>query len=85
VKKYLLVVVLVIAFAFNSIAQCAMCGETARTSLKEGKNDAKGLNAGIFYLLMGPYALVLAGGIIWYRQKKKAQKEFAELNKHLLN
>lgn len=51
-----------------------MCGEAARTSLKEGNNTAKGINSGIGYLLAGPYLLIFAGGIIWYRARKKAKR-----------
>ncbi len=67
-----------ILFAGTVLAQCPMCGEAARTSLKEGNTTAKGLNAGILYLLLGPYLMVMAGGIIWYRKRKKAKKALAE-------
>ncbi|MCX8480147.1 MAG: hypothetical protein ORN56_10175 [Chitinophagales bacterium] len=67
-----------ILFAGTVLAQCPMCGEAARTSLKEGNTTAKGLNAGILYLLLGPYFMVMAGGIIWYRKRKKAKKALAE-------
>jgi hypothetical protein len=58
-------------------AQCPMCGEAARTSLKEGNTTAIGLNGGILYLLMGPYVLLSAGGIFWWRHRKKMQRLMA--------
>ena len=58
-------------------AQCPMCGEAARTSLKEGNTTAKGLNAGILYLLLGPYFLLMIGGVIWWRHRKKVQRLMA--------
>jgi len=65
-------------FIFSAVeAQCPMCGEAARTSLKEGNTTAKGLNGGILYLLMGPYVLLSAGGIFWWRHRKKVQRLMA--------
>jgi uncharacterized membrane protein len=58
------------------MAQCPMCGEAARTSLKEGNNAAKGINTGIFYLLAGPYLMLMGGGFVWYRARKKAKLAF---------
>lgn len=55
----------------SSYAQCAMCKQSAETSLKEGSTDAKGLNIGIMYLLVIPYALVGGIGYYWYINHKK--------------
>jgi len=76
-NRLFLIVILLIGFALlnnDAIAQCAMCGEAARTSLKEGNTSASSLNTGIFYLLLGPYALLTAGGVMWWRHRKKIQK-----------
>ena len=61
-----------------SFGQCAMCKQSAESSLKEGNNDAKGLNAGIMYLLMIPYLLVGGIGYYWYVNNKKRDKEVVE-------
>jgi hypothetical protein len=61
-----------------SQSQCAMCKQSAESSLKEGNNDAKGLNAGIMYLLMIPYLLVGGIGYYWYVNNKKKEKEIVE-------
>ena len=61
-------------------AQCPMCGEAARTSLKEGNTAAIGLNGGILYLLLGPYVLLMGAGIFWWRHRKKVQRLIAAQN-----
>jgi len=58
-----------------SNAQCSLCKANAESSLKEGNTQAKGLNLGIMYLLVMPYALVGGIGYWWYVQKKKEAKE----------
>lgn len=52
-------------------AQCAVCAAQVQTNLKEGNNQAKGLNAGILYLMFTPYLLVGAVGFIWVKKYKK--------------
>jgi hypothetical protein len=75
-KVFFIILLGVIATLFFTVAhaQCPMCGEAARTSLKEGNNTAISLNAGILYLLLGPYVLLMAGGIMWYRHRRKFKK-----------
>jgi hypothetical protein len=76
-NKLFLIAIIIIGFALiytDVNAQCAMCGEAARTSLKEGNTTATSLNSGIFYLLLGPYALLTAGGVMWWRHRRKVQK-----------
>lgn len=58
-----------------SAAQCAMCKQSAESSLKEGNTDARGLNIGIMYLLVIPYALVGGIGYYWYINHKKKPAE----------
>ncbi len=78
-KLFLIATILVFATLFFTAAhaQCPMCGEAARTSLKEGNTTAIGLNAGILYLLLGPYVLLSAGGVMWWRHRKKVQRLMA--------
>ncbi|MEN9521921.1 MAG: hypothetical protein RL065_298 [Bacteroidota bacterium] len=75
-KIFLIALFIIVAtlFVTEVNAQCAMCGEAARTSLKEGNTTAASLNSGIFYLLMGPYLLLMAGGIAWWRHRSKIRK-----------
>ncbi len=64
---------LLLAAAKNTHAQCALCKSSAESSLKEGDTQAKGLNAGIMYLLMMPYLLVGGLGYYWYTNNKKQE------------
>jgi hypothetical protein len=70
---------MIAASADISSAQCAMCKQSAETSLKEGNTDASGLNLGIMYLLVIPYVLVGGIGYYWYINHKKNKGEDAEV------
>ncbi len=61
------------AINFSS-AQCSLCKSSAESSLKEGNTQAKGLNAGIMYLLVMPYLLVGGIGYYWYMNNKKNEQ-----------
>ncbi|MBK9732247.1 MAG: hypothetical protein IPO83_13375 [Chitinophagaceae bacterium] len=76
----LLFTLVLIAGSFRlASAQCAMCKQSAESSLKEGSTDAKGLNIGIMYLLVIPYALVGGIGYYWYvNHKKKSAEDIQE-------
>lgn len=53
----------------QAMAQCAIC---ARTAAQQGEKPAKGLNAGILYLMFTPFTIV---GIIGYKFYKSTQGE----------
>ena len=55
----------------NLVAQCPMCRMSAEADLKNGGTKAKGLNAGIMYMLVFPYILLGTVGFIWYRERRK--------------
>lgn len=58
-KRIILLIVLLSLFYFNAEAQCAMCKQSAASTLDNDPNSvAKGLNSGILYLLALPYILV---------------------------
>jgi hypothetical protein len=75
--KYSIVlrIFLLVAILFSTIyfldAQCPMCKIAAESNLKNGGSAGKGLNAGIFYLLLVPYGLVGGIAFYWYKNKKK--------------
>jgi hypothetical protein len=52
-------------------AQCPMCRMSAEADLKSGGTKAKGLNAGIIYMLGFPYILLGTLGYIWYRERRR--------------
>jgi hypothetical protein len=58
----------------NSVAQCSICTKTAS---QLGEKPAKGLNTGIIYLMLTPFAV---GGYIGYRwwKREKALMEDEE-------
>jgi len=67
-KKCVLILSIIIfsslAFVQKSSAQCSICTKTAQ---QLGEKPAKGLNAGIIYLMLSPF---LIGGYVFYRWKK---------------
>jgi hypothetical protein len=63
----------------ESFAQCPMCKSAAESNLKEGGTHAKGLNAGIIYLFLTPYAIVTTLGVLWWWNNKKVKEAEAEL------
>lgn len=71
-KKIFLLFCLLVFFAANASAQCAMCRTTLENNISEGNPGiAAGINFGILYLLIMPY---LAIGLIiffWLRASKK--------------
>ncbi|MGB1206089.1 MAG: hypothetical protein ACPG5B_10605 [Chitinophagales bacterium] len=63
----------------ESFAQCPMCKSAAESNLKEGGTHAKGLNAGIIYLFLTPYAIVTTIGVLWWWNNKKAKEAEVDL------
>ncbi len=75
----LLALALQVATPTQAEAQCPMCRMSAESNLAHGGTAGKGLNAGILYMLATPYLLVLGVGIIWYRNRRKEEDDFSEL------
>ena len=78
--RFLLVVVVLVLTLFvlsqdAALAQCALCKANAESSVQSGDNTAKGLNAGIMYLLLIPYAIVGALGYWWYTRNRVREDE----------
>lgn len=71
--KFLLVAFLFVSNGTQSglNAQCPMCRMSAEADLKSGGTKAKGLNAGIVYMLGFPYILLGTLGFIWYRERRR--------------
>ncbi|MFB6258859.1 MAG: hypothetical protein ABEH38_09205 [Flavobacteriales bacterium] len=60
-------------------AQCVMCKAVAEKGKDDGQEMAKGLNAGILYLMGIPYALILSLILVFFR--KRILSFFRELKK----
>jgi hypothetical protein len=74
--KHILNITILLFFALviSSVlqAQCAVCTKTA---LQLGEKPAQGLNSGILYLMMTPFAIVGFIGYRWWKGNKKFEEE----------
>ncbi|MBV9961929.1 MAG: hypothetical protein JO072_06740 [Parafilimonas sp.] len=70
-KLVLILLFFLTGFTATVNAQCSICTKTAS---QLGEKQGKGLNAGIIYLMLTPFAV---GGFIGYRwwKREKALKE----------
>ena len=69
-KKFILPVVICIFILFKSniiVAQCSICTKTAS---QLGEKAGKGLNTGIIYLMLTPFAVGGFIGFRWWKQEK---------------
>ncbi len=60
-------------------AQCVMCKAVAEKGTDNGQEMAKGLNAGILWLMAVPYTLILTMALVFFR--KRIKHFFRELKK----
>ncbi|HEY9045454.1 MAG TPA: hypothetical protein VIN08_06140 [Ohtaekwangia sp.] len=59
-------------------AQCAMCRSTLENNYSNGHPGiAAGINMGILYLLVLPYAAVMILGYLWYKSSKDARNKLS--------
>ncbi len=64
-----------LVFAIRAAAQCAICRSTLENNVSQGNPGiAAGINTGILYLLVFPYAAAIIIGYMWYRNAKNAGK-----------
>jgi hypothetical protein len=74
-KKFLFIFTLTAIFALAAMgveAQCAMCTKTAQ---QLGEKPALGLNAGILYLMMMPFAIVGFIAYRWWKNRLSSEEE----------
>ena len=68
-----LVSILATLIFFSDIdAQCSICTKTAS---QLGKASAEGLNSGIVYLMLAPFAVAGYIGYRWWRQEKAGAED----------
>lgn len=67
-KKLWLVGLGLLVYVHGAFAQCSICTKTA---MQLGKESAEGLNSGIVYLMLLPFAI---GGVIAYRWWKNEKQ-----------
>jgi len=58
-----------LAICFNSIAQCSICTKTA---MQMGEKPAEGMNSGVLYLMLAPFAVVGYIGFRWWKNEKQS-------------
>jgi hypothetical protein len=58
---------LTFAFCNNSHAQCSICTKTA---MQMGEKPAEGMNSGVIYLMLAPFAVVGYIGFRWWKTEK---------------
>lgn len=66
---FLLLAIVLLAYANESIAQCAMCRANAESNLKGGGTIAKGLNTGILYLMSIPYLILITLFFVFFKKQ----------------
>lgn len=73
-KKWRLIVAFCALTFFESIqytnAQCSICTKTA---MQLGEKPAEGLNSGIVYLMLAPFAIVGLIGYRWWRSENVSE------------
>ncbi len=69
-KRAIALLVVMLAFSVQGIAQCAMCRATAESSIEgDGYGIATGLNSGIIFLMGIPYVLLAILFAVFYRKQ----------------
>jgi hypothetical protein len=75
-KKTLLIILFILPILLVSQitveAQCSLCTKTAQ---QLGEKPAQGLNSGILYLMMMPFAIVGFIGFRWWKQNKEIEEQ----------
>ena len=74
-KGLLIVFILLSSLAFirgTAGAQCSLCTKTAQ---QLGEKPAQGLNSGILYLMIMPFAIVGFIGFRWWKNNKAVEEQ----------
>ena len=71
-KKYLAITALILLTAVFSMPVLAQCSVCTKTALQMGEKPAQGLNQGILYLMLMPFAIVSFIGYRWWKGQKES-------------
>ena len=75
-KKFTIIFLFVLQFLLlgqlTTNAQCALCTKTAQ---QLGEKPAQGMNSGILYLMIMPFAIVGFIGFKWWKNNKAIEEE----------
>jgi hypothetical protein len=69
-KKYLFASLIILSLLFVSVAAEAQCSICTKTASQMGEKPARGLNMGILYLALSPFAIVGFIGYRWWKKNK---------------
>jgi hypothetical protein len=69
-KKGLLIAILSIHYLLFSVPASAQCSICTKTTQQLGEKPAKGMNSGIIYLALIPYAIVGFIGYKWWKSNR---------------
>ncbi len=56
----------------QTLAQCSIC---TKTSMQQGDKPASGMNSGVVYLMLTPFAVVGYIGYRWWKTEKKFESD----------
>lgn len=74
-KKQIITAVTLVFVSLSANAQCAMCRATLENNVSNGNiGIAAGINFGILYLFVAPYAVIATIAFFWYRASKTNRK-----------
>jgi len=66
-KKRLLIAILIIHYLLFTVTASAQCSICTKNAQQLGEKPAKGMNSGIIYLALIPYAIVGFIGYKWWK------------------
>jgi hypothetical protein len=66
-KKIATILIILFFAGMQVMAQCVMCTKTAQ---QLGEKPAQGLNSGILYLMIAPFAIVGFIGYRWWKSDR---------------
>lgn len=72
--------ILLVCMFFVSVqkgtAQCSICTKTA---MQQGDKPASGMNSGVIYLMLAPFAVVGYIGFRWWKNEKQFEDDHTNL------
>lgn len=75
VVKFLILIIVVLGFSVEGNSQCAMCRTTLENNVSNGDiGIAAGINFGILYLFVAPYAVIALIAFFWYKTSKRTSQ-----------
>lgn len=69
---FLLMIFMLFVAIAPGYAQCSICTKTA---MQLGEKSATGMNSGVIYLMLAPFAVVGYIGFRWWKNEKEFENE----------